>query len=71
VQALLSLHVVPSGAFGLEQAPVAGLQLPAVWQAFEAVQVTGVPGMQVPLALQVSLPLQALLSAQEVPAATG
>jgi hypothetical protein len=31
VQALLSLHPVPSGAAGLEQAPVAGLQVPATW----------------------------------------
>ena len=31
VQALLSLHVVLSGFAGLEQTPVAGLQVPAVW----------------------------------------
>jgi hypothetical protein len=31
VQALLSLHAVPFGAFGLEQAPLAGSQVPAVW----------------------------------------
>ena len=31
VQALPSLHVVPSALFGLEQAPLAGLQTPAAW----------------------------------------
>jgi hypothetical protein len=31
VQALSSLQVVPSGAAGFEQTPVAGLQVPATW----------------------------------------
>jgi hypothetical protein len=31
VQALPSLHVVPSGAAGLEHAPVAGSHVPATW----------------------------------------
>ena len=31
VQALPSLQDVPSAAFGLEQVPVAGLQVPATW----------------------------------------
>jgi hypothetical protein len=31
VQALPSLHVVPLGAFGFEQVPVAGLHVPATW----------------------------------------
>jgi hypothetical protein len=71
VQALLSLQTVPSGAAGLEQAPVAWLHVPTAWQASDAVQVTGVPEVQMPVALQVSLPLQALPSEHEVPAATG
>ena len=31
VQALLSLHAVPFGAFGFEQTPVAGSHVPATW----------------------------------------
>ena len=31
VQALPSLQAVPLGAFGFEQTPVAGLQVPATW----------------------------------------
>jgi len=31
VQAFVSLHVVPFGAFGFEHAPVAGLHEPATW----------------------------------------
>jgi hypothetical protein len=31
VQALPSLQAAPLGAFGLEQVPVAGLQVPATW----------------------------------------
>ena len=31
VQALPSLHAVPSAAFGSEQTPVAGLHVPATW----------------------------------------
>src|SRR5439155_9101147 len=70
VQALPSLHGVPLGAAGLEQVPVAGSQVPAVWQASTAVQVTGVPGMQAP-AWQTSAPLHAFMSLHEVPLATG
>ena len=43
-----SLHVVPSGAFGFEQTPVAGLQVPATWQASLAVHTTGLPARQTP-----------------------
>lgn len=46
VQALPSLQVVPVGAGGFEHTPVAGLQVPATWQASSGVQVTvdvGVP----------------------------
>jgi len=39
-QALPSLHGVPFGAAGFEHAPVAGLQVPAVWQASAGAQVT-------------------------------
>jgi hypothetical protein len=31
VQGLPSSHVVPSGAVGLEQAPLTGLHVPATW----------------------------------------
>ena len=31
VQALASLHAVPSGAAGFEHTPLAGLQVPALW----------------------------------------
>lgn len=31
VQRLSSLHAVPAGAFGFEQSPVLGLQVPATW----------------------------------------
>ena len=43
VQALPSLHAVPSAAAGFEQAPVEGSQVPATWQTSEAAQVTAVP----------------------------
>jgi hypothetical protein len=48
--------------------PVAGLQLSAV-QAFESLQLSAVPAAHVPL-WQVSVPLQRLLSAHEVPLVT-
>ena len=70
LQALPSPHDVPAGAGGFEQAPVDGLHVPARWQASEALQVTGVPAWQTPLALQVSLPLQRLPSLHDVPAPT-
>src|SRR5262245_44811393 len=41
VQALPSLHDVPSGALGFEQVPLAGLQVPATWHGSLAVQTTG------------------------------
>ena len=40
VQALPSLHAVPLGLAGFEQAPVAGSQVPAVWHWSLAVQTT-------------------------------
>jgi len=71
VQALPSVHVVPSGLAGSEQAPEVGSQVPAMWHWSLATQVTGVPATQVPVELHVSAPLQALPSGQLVPAATG
>ncbi len=66
VQALPSLQVVPFAAVGLEQAPVEVLHVPAVWHWSEAVQLTGLLPVQVPL-WQVSVCVQALLSLQDVP----
>jgi hypothetical protein len=67
VHALLSLHDVPSDAFGLLQVPVDGSQVPAVWQLSCAVHVTAVPE-QVP-EWHASLVVHALLSLHEVPSA--
>ncbi|PTL82502.1 hypothetical protein DAT35_16960 [Vitiosangium sp. GDMCC 1.1324] len=66
VQALPSLQEEPLGLAGLEQVPVAGLQVPTSWHWSEAVQVAGVPAVQVP-AWQVSVRVQALPSLQEEP----
>jgi hypothetical protein len=41
-------QVVPLGAVGLEHAPVAGLQIPALWQASEGLQITGLEPWQEP-----------------------
>jgi hypothetical protein len=64
--ALPSLHAVPFGAVGLEQVPVAGLQVPATWHWSSAVQVTGFDPVHVP-AWQVSVCVQVLPSLQVVP----
>jgi hypothetical protein len=48
VQAFPSLQPVPSGAFGLEQAPVPGLHTPARWQALMGEHTTGFPDWQAP-----------------------
>jgi hypothetical protein len=49
-----------------------GVQLPVVGsQTVHGAQLTGVPGWQLPFPSHVSVPLQALPSLQEVPAATG
>ena len=66
VQALLSLHVVPFGAFGFEQLPVAGSQVPATWQESDAVQTFAVPPVQTPV-WQASPVVHALLSLHVVP----
>jgi hypothetical protein len=71
VQAFPSLHDVPSDFAGFEHRPVAVLQTPAAWHWSSGVQTTGVPAWQCPAPSQVSVPLQALLSAQLVPAAEG
>jgi hypothetical protein len=66
VQALPSLHPVPSGAVGLEQVPLAGSQAPTVWQASLAEQVTGLDPVQAP-DWHVSVWVHALPSLQAVP----
>src|SRR2546427_783189 len=42
------VQVPPSGASGLEHAPVEGLQVPATWHWSLAVQMTGLPPVQTP-----------------------
>ena len=61
MQALPSLHGVPSVAGGLEQSPVEGLQVPATWHWSLAVHTTGLAPTQLP-AWQVSVWVQALPS---------
>src|SRR2546425_1179134 len=68
VQASLSSHAVPSAAFGFEQVPVAGSQVPTAWHWSAAVQVTGLPPVQTP-AWQGSVWGQASLSLHAVPSA--
>ena len=68
MQALPSLQELPLGLAGLEQVPVAGLQVPASWHWSEAEQVTGFEPVQAP-AWQVSVCVQALPSLQELPSA--
>src|SRR5205814_1685285 len=58
VQALPSSHGAPSSLAGLVQAPVAGLQTPAVWHWSAAVHTTGLAPSQAP-AGQVSVRVQA------------
>jgi hypothetical protein len=66
VQALPSLQLAPSGAFGFEHRPVVGSQVPTLWHTSCAVQVTGgVVWVQVPL-WQVLMPLHLLPSSQSV-----
>jgi hypothetical protein len=66
VQALPSLQEVPAGAGGVLQVPLAGLQVPATWQASEAVQTVAVPPTQWPAPSQWSAVVQALPSSQVV-----
>src|SRR5207245_2404935 len=68
VQGLPSLQDAPSGVAGLLHAPVAGLQVPAVWHWSEAVHTTGSVPTRRPAGL-VSVCVQALPSLQAVPSA--
>src|SRR5215813_9370574 len=68
VQAFPSLQLVPSAFAGLEQMPVCGSQVPALWHWSVVVQVTGFVPTQAP-AWQESLWVQALPSLQLVPSA--
>jgi hypothetical protein len=71
VQPLPSLHVVPSGATGLEQAPEEVSHVPATWQASWAVHTTGLSPLHTPTWHE-SLCVQALPSLHLVPSgATG
>jgi hypothetical protein len=66
VQALPSLHVVPSAFAGFEHAPVTVSQVPAEWHWSDALHVVVVPLVQAP-DWQVSPTVQALPSLHEVP----
>ena len=70
VQGLASLQAVPFVLLGLEQRPVAGLQVPASWHGSEGVQVTELVPVHVP-AWQVSVWVHALPSSQRVPSGFG
>jgi hypothetical protein len=63
-----SAHAVPSGALGSEHVPVAGSQVPAMWQLSEGVHSTGFSPVHVP-AWQASVWVQASESSQTVPSA--
>jgi hypothetical protein len=69
LQTLPSEQLVPA-ATGVCFTPLVGSQASVV-QGLPSSMVRGVPGSQVPPELQVSAPLQTLLSEQLVPAATG
>ena len=66
VQALPSLHAVPSVFAGFVHAPVAGLQTPASWHWSCAVQITAPLPVQIP-AWHVSVCVQALPSLHAAP----
>ena len=70
VQASTSSQVVPSGLAGLEQAPVAGLHLPASWHWSGGAHTTGVPGAHVPPS-QASLIVHASPSSHALPFGLG
>ena len=69
VQMLPSMQWVPSGAFGVEQTPVDGSQLPATWHTGGELQVTAVPTQLPPW--QLSPVVHMLLSLQVVPLVLG
>jgi hypothetical protein len=62
-------HAVPSVAFGFEQAPLEGSQVPATWQASAGAQATGLAPAHLP-ALQASLWVHAFASLHDVPSVT-
>jgi len=66
VHAFASLQPVPSAAVGFEHWPVAESHVPATWHWSDAVQVTGLAPLHVPL-WQVSVCVQASPSLQLVP----
>jgi len=68
VQASPSVHAVPSALAGFEQVPVAGLQTPTLWHWSDAVHVTELPPVQMPV-WQVSVCVQASPSVQAEPSA--
>jgi hypothetical protein len=68
VQALPSSQVVPSAWLGLEQIPVAGLQVPAVWHWSGEGQTAALDPVQAP-AWHVSVWVQRFPSLQVVPSA--
>jgi len=70
VEGLPSSQEEPLGFAGLEQRPVAGMQVPASWHWSGAAHVTGLAPVQVP-DWHVSVCVQALLSLHAVPFATG
>src|SRR2546422_2604214 len=69
VQALPALQAVPLATSGFEQAPVSGLQVPAMWHWSGAGQTTVVP-RQTP-AWQLSAVVQALPSLHAMPFGAG
>jgi hypothetical protein len=66
VQALPSVHVVPSAAAGFEHIPVVVLQIPATWHGSSAMHITGFEPTHVP-PWQVSVWVHALPSLHAVP----
>jgi hypothetical protein len=69
VHASVSVHAVPSGAEGFEQAPVAGSHVPATWHWSPASHSTGLRPVQLP-AWQLSERVHPVASVQAVPFAT-
>ena len=66
VQALPSLHEVPSGVLGFVQVPVAALHVPPTWHWSLAEHVTGLEPVQTPV-WHVSVCVHALPSLHAVP----
>jgi hypothetical protein len=66
VQTFPATHDVPSGAAGFEHVPATGSQVPAWWQASDAVQTTGAEPTHAP-AWQASVWVHAFPSLQAVP----